>query len=92
MGNDQIEFKALLTNSEKYYKTAIVFGDNDHPGHNWNGSSTRISDKDGKKLCKWKIDKLISFHTRTQEIAGYGRWFSPKETQHISDWVKYLNE
>lgn len=93
MGNDQIEFKALLTNLEKHYKTAIVFGDNDHPGYQWCSDSKTISDEDGKKLCKWKVDKLISLHTRNHElIAGYGRWFSPKETQHISDWVKYLNE
>jgi len=91
--NDQVFFKALLTNSERHYKTAIVFGDNDNPGYRWCSNSQTISDTDGKKLCKWRVDKLISLHTRSPEtIAGYGRWFSPKETQHISDWVKYLNE
>jgi hypothetical protein len=94
--NDQIYFKELLSSEKKHYKTAIVFGDNDHPGHNWwndyPGKTVRISDKDGKKLCKWEIDKLISFHTSYHDtIAGYGRWFSPKEIEHVSDWVEYLN-
>ena len=88
-GNEGEMFKKLLS-EEKHYKTAIVFGDNDHPG---GFASKRISDVDGKKLCKWEIDKVISFHKDSNtELAGYARWFSPKETQHISDWVKYLNK
>jgi hypothetical protein len=93
--NDQKYFKALLEKDERKYGTAIVFGDNDHPGGRWNGKHT-ISDEDGKKLCKWTIDKLINLHTHNykgrnfKEIAGYARWFEPKETVHILDWVKYL--
>jgi len=64
------------------------------------------SDEEGKKLCTWTTDKLISFHTgnrtdnkywgnrRIREAsmtAGYARWFSPLETEHVKDWVKYLN-
>ena len=93
MNNDQAYFKALLTSEVRHYKTAIVFGDNDHPGHTWNGDDVRISDDDGKKLCLWKVEKLISLHTRNDEtVAGYGRWFTPEETEHITDWVKYLNK
>ena len=81
-------FKVLVS-EEKHYKTAIVFGDNDHPGHY---ASCSISDEDGKKLCKWKVDKLISFHKDSNtELAGYSRWFEPREVEKISNWVKYLN-
>lgn len=87
-GNEGDIFKVLVS-EEKHYKTAIVFGDNDHPGQY---ASRRISDKDGKKLCKWKVDKVISFHKDSNyDLAGYSRWFSPKEIERISDWVKYLN-
>jgi hypothetical protein len=92
MDNDQSYFKGLLISEEKKYQTAIVFGDNDHPGSTWNYSTdTYISDADGKKLCKWEIEKLISFHTHgTKDLAGYSRWFEPKEEERIADWVKYL--
>lgn len=89
-GNEGNIFKELVA-EEKSYKTAIVFGDNDHPGRY---TTKRISDEDGKKLCKWKIDKVISFHKDSDtELAGYARWFSvPKSNiEHISKWVKYLN-
>ena len=96
MDNDQAWFKKLVTQEEKHYKTAIVFGDNHSPCYAWNNRFNKgcktISREDGKKLCKWKIQKLISFHTTsTSKIAGYADWFTPEETQHISDWVKYLN-
>lgn len=87
-GNEGDIFKVLVA-EEKHYKTAIVFGDNDHPGQY---ASRRISDADGKKLCKWKIDKVISFHKdNNYDLAGYARWFSPKEVEKIKDWVKYLD-
>ena len=87
-GNEGDIFKTLLS-EEKTYKTAIVFGDNDHPG---GYASRNISDADGKKLCKWKIDKVISFHrTSNTDLAGYSRWFTPKEVEKIANWVKYLN-
>jgi hypothetical protein len=94
--NDQVYFKKLLSSEEKHYRTAIVFGDNHHPGDNWdnkyNSGTKKISDTDGQNLCKWKIDKLISFHTEgIKYIAGYSRWFSPKEIEKIDQWVKYLN-
>jgi len=96
MDNDQVWFKKLVTGDTKNYKTAIVFGDNHHPGHTWrntfNTDPRYISDEDGKKMCKWKVDKIISFHTTSShEVAGYARWFDTKEIEHITNWVKYLN-
>ena len=99
MDNDQVWFRKLVTSDKRHYKTAIVFGDNHSPCYPWsnefNRKSKRISRKDGQKMCEWEIDKLISFHTQRQSgerpIAGYADWFTPKETQHIEDWVKYLN-
>jgi hypothetical protein len=96
MDNDQAWFKKLVTTDERTYKTAIVFGDNHSPCYSWSNdynTGTRcISREDGKKLCKWKIDKLISFHTDgTSNTAGYADWFEPKEVEKIAGWVKYLN-
>jgi len=96
MDNDQAWFKKLVTQEEKNYKTVIAFGDNHSPCMAWDNKfniRTRgISREDGQKMCKWKIEKLISFHTSsTSHIAGYADWFIPKETEHIADWVKYLN-
>lgn len=96
MDNDQVWFRKLVTADERKYKTAIVFGDNHSPCYDWrnkyNKDTNTISRKDGKKLCKWTIDKLISFHTdNSSTIAGYADWFEPEETEYIADWVKYLN-
>lgn len=88
-GNEGEIFKVLLS-EEKHYKTAIVFGDNDHPG---GYATNRISDEDGKKLCKWKVKSIISFHKDSNtQLAGYGRWLNvPNENiEFIKDWVKYL--
>ena len=91
MNNDQAYFKKIVSSDERHYKTAIVFGDNDSPCHSWNFSDKKISIEDGKKLCKWKIDKLISFHTSgTAHLAAYGTWFSPLEEERIANWCKYL--
>ena len=91
MNNDQAYFKALVTGDERHYKTAIVFGDNDSPCASWAKGDKTISEKDGKKLCKWKVDKLISLHTKgTKHLAAYSTWFSPLEEERIDEWVKYL--
>lgn len=95
MGNDQVYFKELVSSIDKNYKTAIVFGDNHSPCQAWrnkyNKRTKEISKEDGKKLCKWNIDKLISFHTTSnKEIAGYADWFDAKEIENIKDWVVYL--
>ena len=79
-----------ITSEVKEYKTVIGFGDNHHPGYNWNSKGT-ISDNDGKEMCLWKTDKVISFHTTSKtDLAGYLRWFSPLETEHITNWTKFL--
>lgn len=94
MNNECTMFRAIVTAEDKHYKTAIVFGDNHSPCHSWsaNGYSPSISREDAQKLCKWKVDKLISFHTTSDKhIAGYADFFDPKEIEHISNWVKYLS-
>ncbi len=91
LDNDQTYFKALVSTEERVYKTAIVFGDNHSPCHCWNHDATKMTIAEGKAVCKWRIDKLISFHTRSDnQIAGYAEWFSPKEIEYIKNWVKYL--
>ncbi len=100
MDNDQAYFKKLVTDSTRKYNAAIVFGDNHHPGQIWSNEYNKrtrpISDEDGKKLCKWEIAKVLSFHTDTttkkKYLAGYARWFSPMKTEYISDWITYLNK
>tara|TARA_R110000851_G_scaffold305835_1_gene463986 strand:- start:3150 stop:4214 length:1065 start_codon:yes stop_codon:yes gene_type:complete len=97
MDNDQVYFKELLTSKERHYDTAIVFGDNDVPGYDWsnnhNRNTNKISSEDGKKLCKWKIGKLVSFHTHSKlHVAGYADWFTPDETIFIENWVKDMSE
>jgi hypothetical protein len=95
MDNDQTYFKNLVSSEKRVYKTAIVFGDNHSPCYAWSNTFNRnnrnISREDGKKLCIWEIEKLISFHTDSStHIAGYADWFQVDEVEHISDWVKYL--
>lgn len=97
MNNDQTYFKNLVSSEEKNYKTAIVFGDNHSPCHSWrneyNINTHSISREDGKKLCKWNINKIISFHTSSStQLAGYADWFDAKEIENIKDWVIYLNK
>lgn len=95
--NDQAWFKKLVTSDKRHYRTAIVFGDNHSPCQVWNNEYNKkvkeISREDGKKMCQWTIDKLISFHTTSMEkTAGYADWFQPSEIEKITDWVKYLND
>lgn len=94
MDNDQVYFRKLVEDPKKY-KTAIVFGDNHNPGYAWcnkyNNCSTPISIDDGKKLCKWEIDEIISFHTtESSKLAGYAEWFDCPNIQYIAGWVKDL--
>ena len=90
MDNDQIYYKALVTGEVKRYKTVIAFGDDHSPCDRWNGGHF-ITEETGKKINLWEVEKVISFHTHNHgRVAGYARWFTPKETEHIKDWVKYL--
>ena len=94
MDNDQLYFKKIVSTHKKY-KTCICMGDNDSPSHNWSNSfnkgSKRISREDGKKICKWEIDHVISFHTKgVENLAAYLDWFTFKTEERIEDWVTYL--
>jgi hypothetical protein len=93
MGNEQAYFKKLVTSEVKHYGTAIVFGDNHSPCDRWKSGDRIISREDGKKMNLWTIDKLISFHTTSDEIiAGYADWFEPKEVELVSNWVNFLKK
>jgi len=91
-GNSQesAEYRKLITSSDKQYATCIAFGDFHSICQSW-GVGKHINSDEGKKLCKWNIDKLISFNKDSNEhITGFAEWFSPKETIIIKDWMKYL--
>ena len=93
--NDQLEFVKLLS-EDREYNTVFSFGDDDYPGHTWNNSfnsgTRKISEEEGKKLCQWKVEKVISLHTKQNgSETGYTRWFTPTEgVQHVTDWVRTL--
>lgn len=84
-------FRNYITTDVKHYTTCITFGDNHSVCDSW-GSEKSISKEKGKELCKWKIEKLICFHTTDYgTIPGFADWFDPKEVVHIRDWVKYID-
>lgn len=90
--NDQAHFKKIVS-VPMVYNTIFSFGDDDNPGNNWKSGDTRISDEDGKKICNWKVNKVISLHTKSNRSqTGYTRWFEPKEIEHVKDWLVSLNE
>ena len=100
MSNEGSMYQDLVSSDERYYQTAIVFGDHDRPEQYniYNESSRKYARtlEDGIKVTKWRIGKLISFDTSTGKdtsnarTAGYGRWFNAKEVEHVGDWCKYL--
>lgn len=93
LNNDQTHFKNIVTKDVRKYRTAIVFGDNHSPCYPWQEAISSISREDGRKMCQWSIDKLISFHTSsTDKTAGYADWFTvdDRNVEKIADWVKYL--
>jgi hypothetical protein len=92
--NDQVYFKELLS-VPRTYNNCIVFGDYHNPGMEWNNQYNKgtkyISTEEGKELCQWNINKVISFHKDYNDVmAGYGLWFSSKEVEYVKDWVEYL--
>lgn len=90
--NDQAHYKKLVS-VPMVYNTVFSFGDNDCPGHNWKSGDKEISDKEGKKICNWKINKVISLHTKSNTTqTGYTRWFEPKEIEYVKDWLVSLNQ
>ena len=95
MDNDQVWFRKLVSGDNRKYQTVVVFGDFHSPSYAWsnpfNRGSKTISTEEGKKICKWQVEKVISFNKESNnKIAGYADWFEPDEVEHIPDWVKYL--
>lgn len=91
-GNESNMYRKLVTGESRIYDTAIVFGDNHSPCDGWTHSSRKgINRDDAKKMCTWRVEKMISLHTSSDSIrAGYGDFFDVKEVQYIKDWVKYI--
>jgi hypothetical protein len=101
MDNDQTYFKAIVQKDSRQYNTAIVFGDGHSPCQAWdnefNEDSKQMSKQEGRDLCKWKVEKIVSFHTRsssytgfTPKLVGYAEWFSTENITHMPEWVKDL--
>lgn len=95
MDNDQVWFKKLVSEDRKY-NNAIVFGDNHSPSMKWTNEFNRgtsfISREKGKEICKWKINKIFSFHvTSNVTLAGYADWFDTENIEFMENWVEDLN-
>jgi len=91
-GNSQecVEFRKIITDEVRDYKTCIIFGDNHSVCDGWGGEK-RISKERGKELCKWKIHKMIAFHTTEYGVMpGFGDWFDPEVVEYVDKWVTYL--
>ena len=95
-GNDQTYFRELVSSEYRDYGTVIAFGDNHNPGMNWdneyNVGNNYIREKQGKELCKWEVESIISFHTTSSShIAGYAKWFDTDDVTFMENWVTYFN-
>ncbi len=95
--NDQTHFKKLLIEHNKY-NTVISFGDNHSPCMAWsngyNHKNDHITKEEGKKLNKWEVKSIYSFHTTSESIlTGYCDWFDVPEDKitYMKNWVKYLD-
>lgn len=89
--NDQVDFLKIVS-EERDYNAVFSFGDDDYPGYTWCDKSRHIKEDEGKELCKFTVEKVISLHTKQNgSETGYTRWFSPKEgVQHVSNWLHTL--
>lgn len=86
--NECKDFRAILS-EYKSYDNVIVFGDNHTPLGNWNDKA--ISEKQAKEVCKFKVNKIYSFHTTDfKKLAGYAEMFDCSNVEHIDKWVKHL--
>jgi hypothetical protein len=95
--NDQVYFKKLVKQYRKY-NTVIVFGDDHSPSMTWFNEFNqkkkvkKMTDDEGKELCKWDIKNIYSFHTTSEtKLAGYADWFNTKDITYMKNWVTYLN-
>jgi hypothetical protein len=87
--NESKDFRAILSES-KNYDNVIVFGDNHTPLSSW-GHGRDLSFKQAYNVCKFKVNKIFSFHTTNNtKLAGYAEMFDCKNIEHIPNWVKYL--
>lgn len=88
--NECRDFRAILS-EHKTYDNVIVFGDNHTPLDCW-GNEKRLSFKQAKDVCNFKVNKIYSFHTTdNSRLAGYADMFDCNSVDYISNWVKDLN-
>lgn len=74
-----------IVKQHKNYNTVISFGDNDSPDYYFN--------KEDK--CNFTCETLLSLHTegtRTNNITGYAKCFTPKTTNVINDWISTIQK
>ena len=84
--NNEGEMYRKIVKEKRDYGTVISFGDDDNPGSfDRSTSSTE---------CNFTVETLFSLHTRgkhTDNITGYARWFKPRTTKIVKDWISTLN-
>lgn len=84
--NNEGEMYRKIVKEKRDYGTVISFGDDDNPG------SFDRSTNDTE--CNFTVETLISLHTKgknTDNITGYARWFTPRTTRIVKDWISTLN-
>jgi hypothetical protein len=87
--NESKDFRKIVREA-KNYDNVIVFGDNHSPLDNW-GHGKTISFTQAYELCKFKVNKIFSFHTTNfKKLAGYAEMFDCSNVEHIDKWVKHL--
>lgn len=95
LDNDRVYFQKLVEQYRKY-NNVIIFGDDDSPTQRWfnsfNDRLKKMTQEDGKRINKWEIKKIFSFHTKSEvKLAAYGDWFSCSEIEYMKKWVTYLD-
>ena len=89
--NNECKDFRIIVNENRTYDNVIIFGDNHTPLDSWNGEKS-ISQKQAFEICKYKINKIYSFHTTNfSKLAGYGEMFDCKNIEYIKNWVADLN-
>lgn len=87
--NECTDFRAILS-EYKVYDNVIVFGDNHSPLDSWGGEK-KLSVNQAKSVCKFKINKIFSFHTtKRDKLAGYAEMFDCSNIEYINNWVYHL--
>lgn len=79
-GNEGTMYKAIVK-EPRHYNTAISFGDDDCPSVD-------------KEDCNVKVEILYSLHTETRSsnITGFAKCFTPKETHKVKDWITTIEK